>query len=408
MAPLSHHAAPALVLAMSLAAGVPAACKQTHTVLEPSTDAIPSGDAGASDTSQAPPAVSAFSISYYHACAIASGALYCWGANDDGRLGVGDTADRRAPVRVNGDTDWLNVAVGERSTLALKRDGTLWSFGGNDNGELGLGDFQARQTPTRIGDRADWRSISIHFTHACALPADGSLWCWGANSEGQLGQDETNTASTDRPVPTQVTTARDFASVDAGQGHTCAIRRDGTLWCWGRNSEAELGQGSSTPLQIHHPVKVGTATDWQIMSSGQNSSCGVRGGQAHCWGRVIDQSLPGSAGATVVSVPTLIGAPAGTTGLSFNTFGGCLLDAQGAAACWGRNAEGQLGLGDMDVRTAVEPVPSNGWTLISAGRFSNCGIRDDRAWCTGDNRHGQIGQGDVDRTSVFVEVVLTP
>jgi len=296
--------------------------------------------------------------------------------------------------------------VAERSSLALKRDGSIWSFGGNDGGQLGLGDFAAHKTPTRIGSRTDWTAIATRFDHACALAGDGSLWCWGQGTEGQLGQDETNTATTDRSSPTQVTTARDFAMVDTGQGHTCAIRRDGTLWCWGRNTDSILSQGAGSPVQIHHPVQVGSATDWQVIRAGQSSSCGLRRGLVYCWGRVIDQSQPGSAGGTDVAVPTPIGGPAGATGLTFNTFGGCMFDAQGGGACWGRNAEGQLGIGTTSAQDEVAVLSIRGWTWLSAGRFATCGIRGGRVWCTGDNRNGQIGQGSVDHVVTFVEVPL--
>jgi hypothetical protein len=126
----------------------------------------------------------------------------------------------------------------------------------------------------------------------------------------------------------------------------------------------------------------------------------------YCWGRVLEQSQPGSADGTDVAVPTPIGGPTGATGLTFNTFGGCMFDPQGAGACWGRNAEGQLGLGTMSTEDAVVVLPIGGWTWLSAGRFSTCGIRNGSVWCTGDNRNGQIGQGSVDRVAAFVEVKL--
>jgi hypothetical protein len=401
----------ALVALLSVAAGGSVACTQSHVVLEPSPDAGPISDGAGGEAGRdaSGPMVTVVSIASYHTCAVASGALYCWGANDEGRLGVGDTNPRPSPARVGTDADWATVAVNARATVALKRDGTLWSFGANDAGQLGLGDFSARKTPTRIGDRTDWTAVATRFNHVCALARDGSLWCWGQNGEGQLGQDDGNVASTDRPVPTQVTTDHDFAAVDAGDGHTCALRTDRTLWCWGRNSEAELGQGSSTPLQIHRPIQVGAASDWQAIQSGQSSTCGLRaGGEVLCWGSVFDDAIPGSPAGTVVASPTPIGAPTGSLALSFNTFGGCVLDGQGGATCWGRNAEGQLGLGNMDVYLAPVPLDTAGWSQMSVGRFANCGIRDGGVACAGDNRAGELGRPDFARTAVFVDVPLVP
>ncbi|HEY8924308.1 MAG TPA: hypothetical protein VIU64_08000, partial [Polyangia bacterium] len=324
------------------------------------------------------------------------------------RLGVGDTDPHNTPTRVGDGTDWADIQVAEVSALGRKQDGTIWAFGNNGNGQLGQGDFKPRAKPTQIGTRTDWIAITTHFDHACALRADRTLWCWGKGDEGQLGQDETSAEGIDRPTPTQVMTWTDVAMVDAGQGHTCAIRVGGTLWCWGRNTNSVLGLGSSMPKQIRHPVQVavGSATDWQLVRAGQTASCGLRAGRVYCWGEVIDDSQPGSPAGTDVTTPTPIGGPTGAVGLTFNTFGGCSFDAQGAGACWGRNAEGQLGLGDESPRHDVVPLPLKGWTWLSAGRFSTCGVRGDRVSCTGDNTYGQIGLGSVTRVLSFRELDL--
>ncbi|HEX2658959.1 MAG TPA: hypothetical protein VHU40_11835 [Polyangia bacterium] len=390
---------------MALAALLLLGCTQTHVVLM-------AGDGGeASDAAVdlgLPAATTVASIASYHACAIAVGALSCWGANAEGRLGTGDTNPRHGPARVGTDSDWLLVATSARATLAMKRNGTLWAFGANDNGQLGVGDFAARLAPTRVlTDRTDWVAIATRFDHACALARDGSLWCWGANTEGQLGQDDQYGSSTDRSIPTAVTSAKDFVFVDAGQGHSCAIRANGTLWCWGRNSEGELGQGPSTAIQIRRPIQVGAATRWQLVQAGQNFTCGVRAGDTLCWGSVQDAAIPRGAPGSVVDSPLSIGAPPGVIQLSINTFGGCVIDATGAAYGWGRNIEGQLGLGDVDARSAPTLIGS-GWTQISAGRFSTCGVREGAVVCTGDNRDGQLGVGDTNRRMLPTVVTLSP
>jgi len=395
------------VVAALLLAGLATACKQTHIVLDSVTDggSDETGGTGGTGGGTSPGStVTTVSAASVHTCAIAGGALYCWGANDYGQLGVGDTDTRPTPTRVDDGTDWRDVQVGERSSLGLKQDGSIWSFGANDVGQLGQGDFVQQTKPTPIGTRRDWRAIATRFNHACALADDDSLWCWGKGGEGQLGQDDPGPTGMDRPTPTQVKTDQDFAMVDTGEGHTCAIRRDHSLWCWGRNSKAILGQPPGSPEQIRHPVQVGKDTDWQLVRSGQSTTCGLRGGLVYCWGEVIDQNLPGSAGLTQVSAPTLIGAPAGAKGLSFNTFGGCSFDAQGKGACWGRNMEGQLGLDDMKDRDGVVVLPIAGWTSLSSGRFYTCGIRSGGLWCAGDNREDQIAQGSVKFVFKFFQV----
>ena len=393
-----------LVLTL-LCAGL-AACRETHDLLWAAdagapSDGRPNGDGPPTTSGPA----TAISSGRYHTCAIAGGALYCWGANDEGRLGLGDTERRLSPARVGTADDWQAVAAGERSTVALKRDGSLWAWGANDVGQLGLGagDFSARRAPVRVGDRTDWTTIACRFLHACAIASDRTAWCWGSNQEGQLARSDQD----DVPVPTRVNDDHDWTAVDPGQGHTCGIHADGTLECWGRNSEAELGQGSSDPLQIRQPIQVGDDTDWQVVQSGQSGTCGLRGGVVHCWGLNIDEDvIPGAVGQNVVGAPLAISAPVTPTRLSFNTFGGCVLSAAGDAYCWGRNDEGQLGLGDTDDRRALTALPQTGWTHISVGRFNTCGVRSGAVACTGDNRSGQLGTGDQVRRNTMETVPL--
>jgi len=391
-------------------------CTRTHDVLDLAADGAAAADAradagaDATDGASVPPVATVVSTGSGHTCAIASGALYCWGANDEGRLGLGDTTMRLSPARVGTETGWLAVVAGARHTVALKQDGSLWAFGANDNGQLGQGDFTARQSPARVGNRGDWVKVASRFNHVCALAGDGSLWCWGANAEGQLGQDDVEGTATDRAVPTAVTDRHDWTGVDAGDGHSCAVRADGTLWCWGRNSEAELGQGSADPLEIRRPTQVGTDTDWQLGQSGQSFTCGLRGGALYCWGSSLYTMIPGSGGATTIGAPLLIDTSAVTAApladLSINTFGGCVLSAAGESICWGRNVEGQLGLGDYDERVDPTLLPGDGWSRISVGRFTLCGVRQDTVVCVGDNRNGQLGRGDLQRQSVLMPIRL--
>jgi alpha-tubulin suppressor-like RCC1 family protein len=378
-----------LALLISLVALAAAACRETHTVLRP-------GDGGETRT------ISSVTAGDFHSCAIAGGALYCWGSNDDGRLGLGDTMARTSPTRVGTDDDWRVVAAGENSTVALKQDGSLWAWGLNDQGQLGLGDLAARQVPTRVGTRTDWTSLALRFNHACATATDRSLWCWGDDEEGQLAKQDT----ADLTSPTLISDDRDWIAADAGQGHSCGIHADGTLDCWGRNSESELGQGSSDPLQIRRPIQVGTDADWQTVQAGQQTTCGLRSGALYCWGRNLSSTIPDASPNLEIGLPTALNVPAPLAEVSLNTFGACARNAAGDGFCWGRNVEGQLGVGDTTDRAEPTALPMGGWTQFSVGRFSTCGARGGTVYCTGDNRDGQLGTGDLERRDTFTAVVL--
>ena len=98
--------------------------------------------------------------------------------------------------------------------------------------------------PVQVGETADWVAVSAGLSHTCAIKTDGSLWCWGDNGKGQLGLGEGT--SVNHPVPTQVIDpAGSWYKVAAGAGHTCGVQTAGSLWCWGDNSKGQLGNGST-------------------------------------------------------------------------------------------------------------------------------------------------------------------
>ena len=85
--------------------------------------------------------------------------------------------------------------------------------------------------PTRVGTDTDWVRVTAGWTHTCGVRTDRSLWCWGNNGNGQLGLGD----ATERLVPTRVGAGTDWARVSSGTAHTCATRTDRSLWCWGGN-----------------------------------------------------------------------------------------------------------------------------------------------------------------------------
>src|SRR5205823_6517484 len=116
-------------------------------------------------------------------------------------------------------------------------------------------------SPVQVGT-ATWKTISAGlFGHTCAIRSDDSLWCWGSNVYGQLGDGTT----TNHASPVQVGSAT-WNTVGAGGSHSCGIRSNGTLWCWGDNSSGQLGDGTTTNRSS--PVQVGNLTEWQSVDAG--------------------------------------------------------------------------------------------------------------------------------------------
>lgn len=275
-----------------------------------------------------------------HSCGIAEdGSLYCWGVNVHGQLGVGDTADRDTPTRVGAASDWVEVTCGGLHSCGLRAGGTLWCWGANPAGQLGLGSETGDQTaPRRVGAEQGWRGLAAKARFNCALRSDESLWCWGDNSDGQLGQGDT----TDRRAPVQVAAGTRWAQVRMGPLHTCAVTANRELFCWGLNDFGQLGTGDTTSSRA--PRRVGVERDWALVSGGFEHSCGVRSdGSLWCWGNGALGRL-GVEGDPSRTSPTRVSWTRSRTRDVVTGQGHtCALDDTNALRCWGDNSAGQVG-----------------------------------------------------------------
>jgi alpha-tubulin suppressor-like RCC1 family protein len=124
--------------------------------------------------------------------------------------------------------------------------------------------------------------VSAGEAHTCARTRDGTLWCWGDNDDGQLG---INSTDTPQPEPVQVVAlGNTVVEVSVGKSHNCARKSDGTLWCWGRNTSGALGIGSIGSPQLV-PVQVTALADGVIgVSAGARISCAGTDEGLWCWG----------------------------------------------------------------------------------------------------------------------------
>jgi alpha-tubulin suppressor-like RCC1 family protein len=93
---------------------------------------------------------------------ISSGALWVWGRNHSGTLGIGNTTQKTSPVQVGSDTDWLEAATVASASMAIKTNGTLWTWGDASSGQLGSGNTTARSSPAQVGSDTDWSHILLH------------------------------------------------------------------------------------------------------------------------------------------------------------------------------------------------------------------------------------------------------
>jgi len=222
------------------------------------------------------------SAASFHTAAVKNdGTLWTWGRSSEGQLGVNTTVTQRnTPVTTQlGGNDWKSVSCGDLHTLAIKTDGTLWSWGLGSSGQIGVANIVQRNTPvTTLAGGTDWRYVaSMRGNHSMAIKTDGSLWVWGLNDYGQLGIDD----NTNRITPvTTILGGNDWRSVAGGLNHTIALKTDGTLWTWGRNSYGQLGINSV----IHRSTPVTTLL-------GGNNWKSIFSGNFHCLATKTDGTL---------------------------------------------------------------------------------------------------------------------
>ncbi len=328
------------------------------------------------------PESTTFSIGDAHSCRIRGGALWCWGNNQSGRLGDGTFTSRSVPTRIGSASDWTDISAGGAHSCGIRGEGTAWCWGSNSSGQLGDGsNVFSRLVPTQVGTATDWTSISASTNHTCGVRSDGTAWCWGINSDGQLG-DGTNA---NRNQPARVGTDTSWSALSASTHHSCGLRADGSAWCWGYNAGGQLGDGSSTNRNT--PSRVAGSGDWTTVTLTTTSTCGLRtDGSAWCWGSGLG------------TTPAQFGARIDWSSLASGRSHTCGLRTNGTAWCWGNNSDGQLGDGTVEYRAAPVQVGTQaGWSEVTAGWQHTCGVREGAPRCWGYNLDGQLGNGTTGR-----------
>ena len=219
----------------------------------------------------------------YNSYAIASdGALYAWGQNAYGQLGlvsVGTYSGIYTPTKVD-DAKWAVVKGRSTTIVGIHTDGTLWAWGKNLTGQLGIGaDSEMKEcamAPEKVSDER-WLDCASGYYHSTAVKADGTLWAWGDNEESALGR-----AVEGKTDGKPMKAFDKVLSYSVGDMHVLVIKDDYTLWGWGYNLHGELANG--TNRNIDTPTQIGTA-QWQTVAAGFYHSVGVQiDGSVWSWG----------------------------------------------------------------------------------------------------------------------------
>jgi alpha-tubulin suppressor-like RCC1 family protein len=219
-------------------------------------------------------------------CAVAGSEVYCWGHNDFGQVGDGSTEDRNRPKKVPGLTGVVSVSSGVNTTCARKDDDTAWCWGAGNEGELGVGQAMSSLVPVQVG-LTNIAQIVSGDDQVCARTTSGLVFCWGDNEWGVIGDGTT----TRRLEPTQVVGLTEVLEIDVADEFACARKSDGTVWCWGQNDVGQLGTGT-TSLFEPLPRQVLGLTDAVAIAAGADHACARRAlGAIICWGSNVDAQL---------------------------------------------------------------------------------------------------------------------
>ncbi len=315
------------------------------------------GPGGVAHTAPAPvaglPRVTRAATGLLHACALAEDAsVWCWGWGSNGQLGRAPGAS--APARVAGLSEVVDVAVGGYApytnpschrSCALHGSGAVSCFGGCfwETATPGGSGSTTVATPTPVAGLSGVAHLAVGGLHVCAAKRDGHVVCWGYAYHGVRGDGSIVDDRHGPPGETLITVpgVDDVVDLSAGFEHTCAVRRDGAVLCWGSDAYGALGNGPSAigggaPSRV---VELPPAT--RVAAGGRHTCALTRTGAVYCWGEGASGEL-GNGGQDASETPVLASVDGVATSVSAGAHHTCVRTGDGKTWCWGRNVDGQV------------------------------------------------------------------
>ncbi len=305
-------------------------------------------------------------------------------------------ADRAITVPAS-SKGWKAVTVGGSHSCGLRLDGELYCWGGNASAQLGVGSARGqcgtRKVSCEAGPRAAltthrFASVRAGQRHTCAITLERRLFCWGENLFFATGVEAE--AYVTRPMA--VLPEIQFLDVGPGMTHTCAVRTNGVVYCWGEGSFGALGRGDTISTVI--PAAIASDQHFVRVRSGRLRSCAIAlDGSLWCWGLEWESTSGNVDFFHQRLLPHRIDGIPPVRDISISVSSTCAVTMDGTSLCWEANGFAQLGDGTTNSTAIPSPVASTvRFSGVSTGIIQSCGTAlDRRAYCWGNNSFGQLG-----------------
>jgi alpha-tubulin suppressor-like RCC1 family protein len=332
--------------------------------------------------------------------------LWTWGDNTFRKLGHGDVINRSSPTQVGTLKNWASASAGDSHTMAITTSGSLWGWGLNTYYQVGINVGGTTVTsPVQIGTETNWYKVFAGTTHTIGLKKDGTLWAWGRNQKGQLGLDDTVIRSS----PVQIGTLNAWKDAALAQNTTVAIKNDGTLWSWGDGDATSGRQTVANPTvsEVSVPVQVGTLSNWTSVVGNQYHYMATNTlGELWTWGEGGNGLLGQVNNTTTKSSPVQIGTLKTWVSASAGKFHSLAIKNDGTLWAWGYNTRGALGQDDTISRSSpVQVGTGSNWLYTHGGQDFTFAIdKTGSFYAWGDNDIGQLGLNNTTIYSASVRI----
>lgn len=332
-------------------------------------------------------------------------AVLCWGENSRGECAnyTEDLSNNTPVMKVN-DNGAVKIVAGLNASCYLTDTGDIYCYGWGERDLLGGSGNTA--VPQRIAHPNDlhWTDLDTNESQGCAIDTNQDMYCWGRGDYGQNGDG----VKADNSAPNIVSGSHKWKDVAVGNFFACGVTVDGDGYCWGRAAEGRLGNGTATG-DLTTPGTISGGIVWKQIDAGEAFACGLDiSGNAYCWGRNVEGQLGVGYSSTREETPQTVQGSIVFSSISVGR-DVCGVTSDNTLLCWGLLSTSDSGGGTVIVPKRESPTPMGpgiSWAKVTNGRGTDCGLdTTGNAYCWGEGDLGQRGDGANNNTESTPQLV---